>query len=52
MALKHLDRAGNRGSQRTFLIVLGIAAAAFGCLLAYIGYKAPDSVPGRGARAG
>jgi virulence factor Mce-like protein len=44
----HRNRAQNRGSRRTFLVLVGVAAAAFGCLLAYIGYKAPDSVPGRG----
>lgn len=40
-------RAEDRGVQRTAVIVLGAVATAFGCLFAYIGYKAPDSVPGR-----
>jgi ABC-type transporter Mla subunit MlaD len=41
------NRAGDQGVQRTAVIVLGMVATVIGCALAYIGFKAPDSVPGR-----
>ncbi|HYF25031.1 MAG TPA: MlaD family protein [Baekduia sp.] len=42
------NRAEDRGAQRAALVLLGCATVAFGALLAYIGYEAPNSVPGRG----
>jgi ABC-type transporter Mla subunit MlaD len=41
------NRSEDRAAQRAGLVVLGVATMAFGAFLAYVGYKAPDSIPGR-----
>jgi ABC-type transporter Mla subunit MlaD len=41
------NRSEDRGVQRAGLVALGLVTVAFGLVLAYVGYKAPDSVPGR-----
>lgn len=41
------NRSEDRGIQRTALVALGLVTVTFGLILAYVGYRAPDSVPGR-----
>lgn len=41
------NRSEDKAFQRRALIALGMATVAFGALIAYVGYHAPNSVPGR-----